>query len=233
MGTQDLNVEPPDIDDLSQAIFAWLDTRPRGLIRRNASPNWSPRELRNLFRNNLEQALRGAVVTARWVEVISYLVDVFTVELSGSLAGTSRWSVELYKGSDSGTLSAMRRDITQLIKEEGPVNPVPSLTPGTYADLIVSALDASLQAEAARIPTNGKTSEDVLRHYLISDEVRRKYNVRLFLIFVGLVVCLVPIYAFLAPDSWLNPGTALFSLLAYVTLIITAVTYERSSARLQ
>jgi hypothetical protein len=230
MGTQDRNVALLDIDDLSQAIFAWLDTRPRGLIRRTASPNWSPRELRDSFRTNLERALRGAVVAARLVDVIAYLVDAFTVEPSGGLIGTSKWSMELYNGSDSGTLSAMRHDVAQLIKGERRGNPVPSLTPDKYAELIVSALDASLQAEASRIPMNGTTSEDVLRHYLISDDIRRALNVRLFLFFVGLAVCMMPIYAFLAPDSWLNPGTALFALLAYVTLIVTAAAHELSSA---
>jgi hypothetical protein len=231
--THDRSDEAPGINELSQAILTWLDDRPRSLAHRSASSSWSSKELRDSFRANLDQALRHAVTAAKWIEVITYLVNAFTVTSSATLVETSQWSVALHDGSDSGTLNAMQGDITQLLEREAHEKEIPVLSPSKYATLIVDSLDAALRDEAARIPMNGTTAEAILRHYFISDDLRKKYNVRLFLFFVGLVVCIVPIYAFAEPSQWLNPGTALFIILAYATLIITAAIHERSSERFQ
>jgi len=223
--------ETATIDELSQAVLTWLDERPPGLLRRSASSSWSSRELSYAFRANLDQALRAAVAAAKWAEVIAYLVTAFTVTSSGSLVKSSQWSIALHGGSASDTLSAMRSDMTQLLERESQEKPIPVLSPSRFAALIVDALNAALQEEAARISMNGAPAQAVLRHYMIPDHIRKKYNVRLFLFFIGLVISIVLIYAFIAPDPWLNPGTALFALLAYVTLIITAAIHEHSSER--
>ena len=48
-----------------------------------------------------------------------------------------------------------------------------------------------------------------------------------------LVVAIFISYAIVEPGSWFNPATALFVVLAYATLIISAVAHLRSSEKLR
>ncbi len=67
-------------------------------------------------------------------------------------------------------------------------------------------------------------------NYMVPIALRRKYNVRMFLVFLGIVLAGAILYALVEPDAWLNPATGLFILLAYVTLVVTSVAHDYSSA---
>jgi hypothetical protein len=218
------------IDDLSQAILAWLDQRPPGLVRRSPSATWSSPELRDTFRANLERALSAAVSAMRLADVISYLIDAFTAVTTSSVVSTSRWSVALREGSSVETFDAMRDDVAQLLQRKTGEQDIPDVPPVRFADLIVHALNDALSDEAERIPGEDMSPEGVLSYYMIPPDVRRTYNVRTFLFFLGTAVIAFIIYAIIEPDSWFNPGTGLFILLAYATLIATAIVYDRSRA---
>lgn len=214
------------IDDLSQAILAWLDQRPPGLVRRSPSATWSSPELRDSFSVNLERALSVAVSARRLADVISDLIDAFTAATTSSVVSTSRWSVALHEGSSVDTFDAMRNDMAQLLQRNAGEQDIPNVPPERFADLIVHALNDALSDEAERIPVEGMSPEGVLSYYMIPLDVRRTYNVRTFLFFLGAAVIAFIIYAIIEPGSWFNPGTGLFTLLAYVTLIVTAIVYD-------
>jgi hypothetical protein len=218
------------IDDLSRTILAWLDQRPPGFVRRAPSDNWSPPELQDSFRANLEAALVTAVTASRLADVTSYLIDAFTLAPADSASGTARWSIALRESSSLETFPAMREDMTRLLERGTGGQAVTGVQPRELADLIVRALNDALSDEAYRAPVEGISPERVLQHYLIPVDVQRVYNVRTFLLFLGATVAAFVVYALIEPGFWLNPGTGLLALLAYVTLIVTAAVHQRSRA---
>ncbi len=221
------------IDDLSQAIMTWLDQRPPGSGHGSPSPTWGTQELRDSFRANLETALRQAIEVSQWVNVIAQLANAFKVPVatSGAVA-VHRWMIVPYEGPHPQTFDVMRTEIAQLLEQQViDLRGISGHQSAELADFIVRALTNALTHEADRIPQPGVTPEVILHYYMIPAGVKRKYNVRTFLFFFGLVIISAIAYAVIKPDSWLNPATVLFVLLGYVTLIVTSIVHGRSSAR--
>jgi hypothetical protein len=65
------------------------------------------------------------------------------------------------------------------------------------------------------------------RRYRSANRKERQYDVRMFLMVFGMVLAAIIVYAIVKPDSWLNPATALFAILGYVTLIATALVHDK------
>src|SRR6266496_2472378 len=220
------------IDDLSQAILSWLDQRPPGFAQRSPSSTWSTKELRDSFRANLEMALLASITASKWIDVIAQLVDAFkTSSMTIGAVELHRWMVVPYEGSHPETFDVMREEIVQLLDREIRDGKISGYQPSELANLIVQALNDALSDEADRIPQEDITPEAILHHYMIPAYVKRKYNVRTFLYFFGLVAISAIIYAIIEPGWWLNPATGLFILLSYATLIVTSIVHEHSDAR--
>lgn len=221
------------LEDLSQAVMTWLDQRPPGSAPELPSPTWSTRELRDSFRANLGATLRAAIKMNEQVEVITQLVNAFRAPVTTGAVELHRWKLAPYEGPKPQTFDVMRAEIAELLHEvAGNASSISGYPPSELADSIVGALESALSDEAERSPEPGITPEAILHYYMIPAGVKRKYNVRTFLFFFGLVILSALIYAVIKPDSWLNPATGLFVILGYATLIATSIAHGRSHARI-
>lgn len=220
------------MDDLSQALLSWLDQRPRGFVQGSSSSNWGTKELRDSFRANLEVALLASIAAGRRLEVIAQLINAFKPSvMAGGTIDLHRWMVVPYAGPHPATFDVMQEEMAQLLDRETDGRGISGYPSNNLAYLIVQALNDALLTEAERIPKDGVTAEEVLHHYMIPSGVKRKYNVRTFLFFFGLLAFSAIIYGFLEPGPWLNPATGLFMLLGYVTLIATSIVQQHSDVR--
>jgi len=220
-----------NLDELSQAILSWLDQRPPGLSQRTPSPTWGSQELRDSFRANLETSLLAAITAGKWINVIADLADAFKLPVTtGGTIEFRRWMVAKYEGPHPETFDVMREEIAQLLAQESGET-ISGYQPSHLANLIVQALSDALSDEANRMHEGNITPEAILHYYMIPPGVRRKYNVRTFLFFFGLAIASAIIYGAIEPSPWLNPATALFILLGYITLVATSIVYEHSDAR--
>jgi hypothetical protein len=217
-------------DDLAQAILTWLDQRPAV----KPSATWSTRQLRDSFRANLELNLLSARETAETLELMTRMLDAFTAATKprgpGSLVPASRWSAAPFEGPRRATFPVMEREITQVLNQQAGDRRTSGHDNRDLAKSIVGALNRALSDEAAKNPRPGVSPEAVLHFYMIPMDVRRKFNVRTFLAFLGLLVGTAAIYALLEPGSLIDPATGLFIILGYATLILTAIVHEHSSA---
>jgi len=221
------------MDDLSRAVLSWLDQRPLGFARGSPSATWGTRELRDSFRANLEMALFASIATNKRLDVIVKLISAF--QPSATVGGTidvRRWIAVPYAGPHPETFDVMREEMAQLLDRETDGRGISGYPSDNLAHLIVESLNDALLTEAGRIPQGGITPEEVLHHYMIPPGVKRRYNVRTFLFFFGLLAFSAIVYGLIEPDPWLNPATGLFILLSYVTLIATAIAHQHSDASL-
>ena len=220
------------VNDLSQAVLSWLDQRPPGFAQGSPSSTWGSKELRDSFRVNLETALFASITASKWLDVIAQLTNAFRPSVTaGGTIDLHRWMVVPYEGSHPETFDVMREEIAQLIYRETGGGGISGYQSEDLAYLVVQALNDALLVEADRIPQEGVTPEEILHHYMIPPEVKRKYNVRTFLFFFGLLVFSAIIYGFIEPNPWLNPATGLFILLGYITLIATSFAHKHSDVR--
>jgi hypothetical protein len=219
------------LDELSQAILSWLDQRPSGFGRHTSSPTWGSKELRDSFRANLEMSLLAAITSSKWIDVIEGLVAAFKVPATTGTVELHRWMIVEYEGPNPETFDVMREEIAELLDRESGGNSISGYQSADLAGLIVQALNEALSEEVNRIPEEDITPEAILHYYMIPAGVKRKYNVRTFLFFFGLIIVTAIIYGVIEPSAWLNPAMALFFLLGYITLIATSIVYEHSDAR--
>jgi hypothetical protein len=217
------------MDDLSQAVLSWLDQRPLGFAQGSPSPTWGTKELRDSFRANLEIALFASIAASKQLDVIAQLINAFKPSVAaGGIIDVHRWMVVPYAGPHAETFEVMQEEMAQLFDRETNGRGISGYPSDNLAYLIVQALNDALLTEAGRIPQEGITPEEVLHHYMIPSGIRRRYNIRTFLFFFGLLAFSAIIYGLVEPDPWLNPATGLFILLGYVTLIATAIAHQHS-----
>jgi hypothetical protein len=218
------------LDELSQAVLSWLDQRPSGFGRRSPAPTWGSKELRDTFRDNLETSLLATIAAGKLMDVIGRLADAFKLPAISGTVELHRWILAQYEGPHPETFDVMREEITQLLDRKSGQG-IAGYQSDELANLIVQALSEALAEEIHRIPEDDITPEAVLHYYMIPLEIKRKYNVRTFLFFFGLVIVGAVIYGAIEPSAWLNPATSLFFLLGYMTLITTSLVFEQSDAR--
>lgn len=219
------------MDGLSQAVFSWLDQRPAGLAQGSPSSTWGTKELRDSFRAKLEVALFASIATSKRLDVIAQLISAFKPSvMAGGAIDVHRWMVVPYAGPHPETFDVMQEEMAQLLDRKTDGRGILGYPSDNLAYLIVQALNDALLTEAGRIPQEGITPEEILHHYMIPSGIKRRYNVRTFLFFFGLLAFSAIIYGLIEPDLWLNPATGLFILLGYVTLITTAIVHQHSDA---
>lgn len=222
------------VDELSDTVLAWLDQR-QGSALRGRSATWSSRQLRDGFRANLARALDSAVTISNQVVLIEQLTAIFgTAAQAPTSAAPTTWSVVPYDGPRPATFPAMRTDIAQLLGRSRLKSP-PGQSPDQIATLIVESLSDALSADAGRVRDEAAprrpSPEQMLHFYMEYDRAARKYNVRTFLTFLGLVIATASIYSVAEPLSVINPATAVFMILGYAVLIMTVIAHEISGTR--
>lgn len=218
--------------ELSDLILSWADQRHRSILPDKRSATWTTKELRDSFRANLERNLLAAVATTRRVAFVAQLINAFSA--SGSSKAMAVVSSRNLNAHEEGrdTFQSLRVEVAQLLNEWcGP--PLRDIETGRAADLIVKSLRQALAQEAQRAPTSGATPEEVLYHYMTRRGPQRQYEARTFLAFLGVVVLAVVLFVLIEPESWVNPATGLFVLLAYLTLVATCLIHYVVSARPQ
>lgn len=221
-----------DIDDLSRAILAWLDQRPTGVAGRSPSSSWSTTELQKSFRDNLESTLRATIKLSQWAEIIAYLVKAFNSSIKvGQIAHLRSWDVAPYQKSHPETFDVIRDEMTSLLERNARIGVEAGPSSTNLADRIVGALNEALEDESRRVSEGDIAPDAILHYYMFSGYVKRRYNVRNSLYFFGAVLVAAVLYSIIEPNFWLNAGTASFMVLAYVTLIVTFIVYNRSDVR--
>ena len=214
------------LDDLSQVILAWLDERPLGAATGSPSGAWGTKAFQYTFRVNLESALRAAVRATLLADTIARLVNAFGLSGKTSSAVSVRtWSIAIRSRPRPDTFDVMRQEMANVLAEEG-YETISGVRSRAMADVIVTALVATLSSDSKKSPELGDSPEEVLYNYMVPLALRRKYNVRMFLVFLGIVLAGAILYALVEPDAWLNPATGLFTLLAYITLVVTSVAHD-------
>jgi hypothetical protein len=219
----------PKVEELSYTIQEWLDW-PRRSIAGAAGPSQAPgreKALRDAFRRNLEANLRAAV---RSSITIARLLEIFTAASRGGGRSILDKTIAIYLGGQSDVFTTIHDDVERLLDESVKSGLVTRAESSKVANIVVDALRSTLSSSTAASsgPLSGATPEELFYHYLIPTAARRMHNVQVFLAFFGLIVIAIVIFAFIEPDPWLNPATAVFILFGYFTLIATSAMHSHS-----